>query len=125
MTATDARARLHAMFNLPDTDEAELNTRIDTVIAEATAGLRARVAKLEGTPVGEAQQPVSTVTEEHACDNCDGIDPDTCWNNPHRPPEQCPAAQFEDYGQQCQKSVGHELHSFEEQPAPTVTEATP
>lgn len=61
----------------------------------------------------EAQQ-----CEEHACDNCDGIDPDTCVNNPHRPPEQCPAAEFEDYGQQCQKPVGHELHTYEEQPAP-------
>ncbi|MFF9129146.1 hypothetical protein [Streptomyces sp. NPDC014806] len=53
----------------------------------------------------------------HACRNCQGVDPDTCFNNPHRPPEQCPAAEFEDYGQQCQKPVGHELHSFEEQPA--------
>lgn len=60
----------------------------------------------------EAQQP-----ETHACDNCDGIDPDTCFNNPHQPPEQCPAAEFEDYGQQCQKPVGHELHTFEERPA--------
>ncbi|MER6834272.1 hypothetical protein ABT320_09770 [Streptomyces cellulosae] len=53
----------------------------------------------------------------HTCDNCDGIDPDTCFNNPNRPPEQCPAAEFEDYGQQCQKPAGHNLHSFEEQPA--------
>ena len=52
---TDARARLHAMFNLFETDEAELNARIDAVIAEETAGLRARVAELEGTPGGEAQ----------------------------------------------------------------------
>ncbi|TXS21404.1 hypothetical protein EAO71_27275 [Streptomyces sp. ms191] len=28
--------------------------------------------------------------------------------------QQCPAAEFEDYGQQCQKVVGHELHSFEQ-----------
>ncbi|WP_326592794.1 hypothetical protein [Streptomyces brevispora] len=74
----------------------------------------------------EAQQPE---TEAHACGNCDGIDPDTCFNNPHRSPEQCPAAEFEDYGQQCQKPVGHELHTFEEQPAAaepdTETEAAP
>jgi len=54
---------------------------------------------------------------EDGCGNCDGVDPDTCFNNPNRPPEQCPAAEFEDYGQQCQKPAGHDLHSFEEQPA--------
>jgi hypothetical protein len=53
--------------------------------------------------------------EAHSCANCDGIDPDTCWTNPNRPPEQCPAAEFEDYGQQCTKPSGHNLHSFEEQ----------
>ena len=115
MTATDARARLHAMFNLPDTDEAELNTRIDTVIAEATAGLRARVAKLEGTPVGEAQQPVSTVTEEHACDNCDGIDPDSCLNNPGRAaagrtPCSVPVA-CEPGGEPCERHEREESHA--------------
>ncbi|MEU9611881.1 hypothetical protein AB0D56_10050 [Streptomyces sp. NPDC048209] len=35
MTNSDARARLHAMFNLSEADEAELNARIDAVIAEA------------------------------------------------------------------------------------------
>lgn len=63
-----------------------------------------------------ADEAQPTEAEAHACDNCDGIDPDTCFNNPHRPPEQCPAAEFEDYGQQCQKPVGHHLHTFEEQP---------
>ena len=29
--------------------------------------------------------------------------------------QQCPAAEFEDYGQQCQKVIGHELHTFEQQ----------
>ncbi|TXS16062.1 hypothetical protein EAO71_35135 [Streptomyces sp. ms191] len=28
--------------------------------------------------------------------------------------QQCPAAEFEDYGQQCQKAIGHELHTFEQ-----------
>lgn len=27
----------------------------------------------------------------HACGNCEGIDPDTCWTNPDRPPEPDPA----------------------------------
>jgi hypothetical protein len=63
-------------------------------------------------------------TTPHACDNCEGIDPDTCWTNPNRPPEPCPAAEFEDYGQQCTKPVGHELHSFEE-PAAVVQAAAP
>ncbi len=60
-----------------------------------------------GTPQPETQAA-------HSCGNCEGIDPDTCFMNPGRPPEQCPAAEFVDYGQQCQKSVGHELHTFEE-----------
>lgn len=58
--------------------------------------------------------------EAHSCPNCEGVDPDTCWMNPDRPPEQCPAAEFEDYGQQCTKPSGHNLHSFEEQ-QPDVT----
>ncbi|MDT0435669.1 MULTISPECIES: hypothetical protein [Streptomyces] len=28
--------------------------------------------------------------ETHTCDNCEGVSPDTCFNNSHRPPEQCP-----------------------------------
>ncbi|WTC56868.1 hypothetical protein OH715_16980 [Streptomyces cellulosae] len=64
-----------------------------------------------------ARQDQTATETPHTCDNCDGIDPDTCFNNPNRPPEQCPAAEFEDYGQQCQKPAGHNLHSFEEQPA--------
>ncbi|MGW1814208.1 hypothetical protein ACWCQM_11680 [Streptomyces sp. NPDC002125] len=35
MITSDARARLHAMFNLSEDNEAELNARIDAVIAEA------------------------------------------------------------------------------------------
>jgi hypothetical protein len=62
----------------------------------------------------ETPQPTQ---EPHSCPNCEGVDPDTCFMNPNRPPEQCPAAEFVDYGQQCQKAVGHELHTFEETPA--------
>jgi hypothetical protein len=36
-TQSDARARLHAMFNLSEADEAELDARIDAVIAAETA----------------------------------------------------------------------------------------
>ncbi|MFJ8871056.1 hypothetical protein ACIRD6_35555 [Streptomyces sp. NPDC102473] len=32
----------------------------------------------------EAQQPTPAPAEAHACDNCDGIDPDTCLANPER-----------------------------------------
>lgn len=56
-------------------------------------------------------------TETHACDSCEGVDPDTCFNNPHRPPEQCPRSEFDGYGLQCQKPAGHNLCTFEEQPA--------
>lgn len=86
--------------------------------------IRDRAAEL-GRLADEAQ-PATDQPTVHRCNNCEGIDPDTCFNNPHRPPEQCPAAEFEDYGQQCQKPVGHELHTFEEQPAtdqPTEAEA--
>ena len=44
---TDARARLHAMFNLSETDEAELNARIDAVIAEETGPAASRLAAVE------------------------------------------------------------------------------
>jgi hypothetical protein len=63
-------------------------------------------------PAGAGEEPAD---ETHSCANCDGIDPDTCLMNPNRPPEQCPAAEFEDYGEQCQKPAGHNLCSFEEQ----------
>ena len=56
-------------------------------------------------------------TEAHACRNCEGIDPDTCLMNPNRPPEQCPNSEFDGYGLQCQKPAGHNLCTFEEQPA--------
>jgi hypothetical protein len=80
--------------------------------------------------LADEAQPATDQPTVHRCNNCEGIDPDTCFNNPHRPPEQCPAAEFEDYGQQCQKPVGHELHTFEEQPPAadrpdTETEAAP
>ena len=55
--------------------------------------------------------------EAHSCGNCEGINPDTCLMNPHRPPEQCPNSEFDGYGQQCQKPAGHNLCTFEEQPA--------
>jgi hypothetical protein len=58
----------------------------------------------------EAQQP-----EAHSCSNCDGVDPDTCWMNPNRPPEQCPDSEFDGYGLQCQKPAGHNLCTFEEE----------
>ncbi|MFF7553608.1 hypothetical protein ACFZA9_12060 [Streptomyces olivaceus] len=54
--------------------------------------------------------------ETHACDSCEGVDPDTCFNNPHRPPEQCPRSEADGYGLQCQKPAGHNLCTFE-QPA--------
>lgn len=47
---TDARTRLHSMFNLSETDEEELDARIDAVVAAETAELRARVAELEAQP---------------------------------------------------------------------------
>lgn len=53
----------------------------------------------------------------HACSSCEGVDPDTCLNNPHRPPEQCPRSEGDGYGLQCQKPAGHNLCTFEEQPA--------
>ncbi|MET9140528.1 hypothetical protein [Streptomyces parvulus] len=59
----------------------------------------------------------TAATETHACDSCEGVDPDTCINNPHRPPEQCPRSEFDGYGLQCQKPAGHNLCTFEEQPA--------
>jgi hypothetical protein len=49
----------------------------------------------------------------HACTNCEGIDPDTCLMNPDRPPEQCPNSEFDGYGSQSLKEVGHNLCSFE------------
>lgn len=77
------------------------------------------VAHLLRKAISNAQQERRMADETqpapHSCGNCEGIDPDTCFNNPDRPPAQCPAAEFEDYGQQCQKPVGHELHTFEEQ----------
>ncbi|MFI5973536.1 hypothetical protein [Streptomyces sp. NPDC051452] len=62
-------------------------------------------------PTTAAQQ------DEHACSNCDGVDPDTCFMNPNRPPEQCPRSEADGYGLQCQKPAGHNLCTFEEQPA--------
>ncbi|RSN50510.1 hypothetical protein DMH12_24830 [Streptomyces sp. WAC 04229] len=59
----------------------------------------------------------TAAAETHACDSCEGVDPDTCFNNPHRPPEQCPRSEFDGYGLQCQKPAGHNLCTFEEQPA--------
>ncbi|MFF7824233.1 hypothetical protein ACFZCM_03320 [Streptomyces rochei] len=59
----------------------------------------------------------TATTETQACDSCEGVDPDTCFNNPHRPPEQCPRSEFDGYGLQCQKPAGHNLCTFEEQPA--------
>ena len=56
-------------------------------------------------------------SETHACASCEGDDPDTCFNNPHRPPEQCPRSEFDGYGLQCQKPAGHNLCTFEEQPS--------
>lgn len=33
-----------------------------------------------------------TATETpHTCDNCEGVNPDTCINDPSRPPERCPS----------------------------------
>jgi hypothetical protein len=79
----------------------------------------------DGTPVKRRfvrETTTYTVTVEdasetqaaHSCSNCEGIDPDTCLMNPDRPLEQCPAAESVDYGLQCQKPVGHELHTFEQ-----------
>jgi len=79
------------------------------------------------TPDGELRRLAAEATPEpatHSCGNCDGVDPDTCFMNPDRPPEQCPAAGFVDYGQQCAKPVGHHLHTFEEQP-PAVVQPQP
>ncbi|GHC36920.1 MULTISPECIES: hypothetical protein [Streptomyces rochei group] len=59
----------------------------------------------------------TAAAEPHACDNCEGVDPDTCFSNPNRPPEQCPRSEFDGYGLQCQKPAGHNLCTFEEQPA--------
>jgi len=59
----------------------------------------------------------TATAETHACPNCEGVDPDTCINNPHRPPEQCPRSEGDGYGLQCQKPAGHNLCTFEEQPA--------
>ncbi|MFJ2630887.1 hypothetical protein ACIO6U_02835 [Streptomyces sp. NPDC087422] len=49
----------------------------------------------------------------HVCPNCEGVDPDTCFMNANRPPEQCPNSEFDGYGRQCQKEAGHNLCSFE------------
>ena len=70
---TDARARLHAMFNLSETDEAELNTRIDAVVAEETATLRTRVAELEGAQAEKARR-----RRPGACDACGDIPDEWC-----------------------------------------------
>lgn len=50
----------------------------------------------------------------HSCSKCEGIDPDTCFMNPDRPPEQCSESEFDGYGLQCQKPAGHNLCTFEE-----------
>lgn len=91
---------------------------------KAAEGVNRAVSELRRL-AAETAEPAAQA-EAHSCSNCEGIDPDTCWTNPNRPPEQCPAAEFVDYGQQCQKPVGHELHTFEEpQPAavPAVGQA--
>jgi hypothetical protein len=69
---------------------------------------------------------VSTTPEPHACPNCEGVDPDTCFMNANRPPEQCPNSEFDGYGSQCQKEAGHNLCSFEveQHSAPTPPDAT-
>lgn len=56
----------------------------------------------------------------HSCRNCDGIDPDTCFTNPNRPPEQCSESEFDGYGRQCEKPAGHNLCTFEEEPTAVV-----
>lgn len=60
--------------------------------------------------------PEPAARPEHACRNCEGIDPDTCLMNPDRPPEQCPRSEGDGYGIQCQKPAGHNLCTFEETP---------
>lgn len=75
-----------------------------------------------GLTVAEELRRMAAETTQpaHACDNCQGIDPDTCLFNPNRPPEQCPNSEFDGYGLQCQKPAGHNLCTFEEEPAAPV-----
>ena len=88
--------------------EVQSETACDTEAGECVHG---------GRPAAEAP---TTTKPEHACGNCEGIDPDTCLMNPNRPPEQCPRSEGDGYGLQCQKPAGHNLCTFEEQPAAGV-----
>lgn len=74
--------------------------------------LRRMAIEADANRVAAEEQPAET----HSCSNCEGVDPDTCWTNPNRPPEQCPRSEFDGYGLQCQKPAGHNLCTFEEQP---------
>ncbi|MFI2437424.1 hypothetical protein [Streptomyces sp. NPDC018693] len=102
-----------ALLEAADFYERVLNQSLDpdsdprycTAVRDVVMGLRRRA---------DEAQPTS---ETHSCRNCEGVDPDTCLMNPHRPPEQCPNSEFDGYGPQCQKPAGHNLCTFEEQPA--------
>ncbi|MFG3154252.1 hypothetical protein ACGF7W_19660 [Streptomyces sp. NPDC048219] len=75
------------------------------------------VGTIHATQLLRRMADETPAAETHACANCGGVDPDTCLNNPHRPPEQCPRSEADGYGLQCQKPAGHNLCTFEEQPA--------
>lgn len=127
----------------PDTPRLALLRALNTPPYDTAAGLRGtplgeagqlidayRAAELlEVAKVLERQFGVTPVTVElrlmsatagrtdavaHSCPNCEGIDPDTCFTNPDRPPEQCSESEFDGYGFQCQKPAGHNLCTFEE-----------
>ena len=85
----------------------------------AVAALAAVLAAPADGPRRVAAEEQPAETQAHSCRNCEGIDPDTCWTNPNRPPEQCPRSEFDGYGLQCQKPAGHNLCTFEEEAAAT------
>jgi hypothetical protein len=124
---TDRAAVLRAEADRIDATRADFPIAVRNGITWATAEMRRHAAECpecgttgacNGGPCPLRRMADETATAEtHACPNCEGVDPDTCFNNPHRPPEQCPRSEGDGYGLQCQKPAGHNLCTFEEQPA--------
>lgn len=128
----------------PDTPRLALLHALNTPPYDTAAGLRGtplgeaaqlidayRGAELlEAAKILEGKFGVTPVTVElrlmsakagridavaHSCSNCEGVDPDTCFMNPDRPPEQCSESESDGYGLQCQKPAGHNLCTFQEE----------
>ncbi|MFJ9420748.1 ParB N-terminal domain-containing protein [Streptomyces sp. NPDC101249] len=88
---TDPTETARALALPPAADRAALRDRI----AAAIRGLNEQegggvLADLDEDADVLALADETADAETHTCDNCEGVSPDTCFNNSHRPPEQCP-----------------------------------